>query len=99
MLCNYIYCKYYVDPTESYPLATLTIVITMTIGLCCVLLIPIDIFLITYKGDTVANISIDRTNLKLVIYCKNKLIQQFILFYYLQHSFLYLSHIFMQIAE
>jgi hypothetical protein len=71
MLCNFIYCKYYVDPTESYPLATITIVISMTIGLICILLIPIDIFLITFKGDTVSNISIDRSNLKAVIYCNN----------------------------
>ncbi len=83
MLCNYIYCKYYVDPTESYPLATLTIVISMSIGLCSVLLIPIDIFLITYKGDTVANISIDRTNLNLVINCKDNFIQPFMRFFYL----------------
>jgi|LauGreDrversion4_2_1035121.scaffolds.fasta_scaffold2587898_1 hypothetical protein len=83
MLCNYIYCKYYVDPTESYPLATLTIVISMSIGLCSVLLIPIDIFLITYKGDTVANISIDRTNLNLVINCKDNFNQPFIQFFYL----------------
>jgi hypothetical protein len=81
MLCNYIYCKYYVDPTESYPLATLTIVISMSIGLCSVLLIPIDIFLITYKGDTVANITIDRTNLNLVINCKDCFNQLFIQFY------------------
>ena len=70
MLFNYVYCNYYVDPTESYPLATVTIVISMTIGLCCILLIPIDIFLISYKGDTFANMSIDRSNLKAIEYSK-----------------------------
>ena len=77
MLCNFIYSNYYVDPTESYPLATITIVISMTIGLICILLIPIDIFLISYKGDTFSNISIDRNNLIAVIYSKKILIQQF----------------------
>jgi hypothetical protein len=49
MLFNYIFYKYYVDKTDSYSLATITVVIAMSIGLICVLLIPIDIFMTTSK--------------------------------------------------
>ena len=64
---NYIFYKYFVDASESYSLATITVTITMTIGLLCILLIPLDIFLINYKGITIIQ---DREILQNVFYCK-----------------------------
>jgi len=65
LLFNYIFYKYYVDQTDSYPLATFTIVVSMSIGLLCVLLIPIDIFLTTFKDEKIDKlaemIKLDRT--------------------------------------
>jgi hypothetical protein len=45
-----------VDKTESYSLAAFTVVIGMSIGLMCVLLIPIDIFLTTSDDAKFAEI-------------------------------------------
>ena len=63
---NWLYCNYYTDKTESYLLATITIVLSMSLGLFCILLIPIDIFLISLKDESLANILIDRSNLQLI---------------------------------
>jgi len=68
LLFNCIFYKYYVDPTESYSLAGITVVLTMSIGLLCVLLIPIDVFLVSYKESSINNIQINRDYLKDIMY-------------------------------
>jgi len=74
LLFNYFFYKYYVDPTDSYPLATFTVVIGMTVGLLCVLLIPIDIFLTTHNSQNIEKITeiikIDRSYFQTVMYSK-----------------------------
>jgi LMBR1 domain-containing protein 1 len=76
MLFNYIFYKYYVDSVDSYPLASMTVSIGMSIGLLCVLLIPIDIFLITDKAQTIEKlIKIDITYFSTIMYSNNKLVK------------------------
>jgi hypothetical protein len=75
LLFNYFFYKYYVDPTDSYPLATFTVVIGMTVGLLCVLLIPIDIFLTTtHNSQNIQKISeiikIDKSYFQTIMYSK-----------------------------
>ena len=50
LLFNYFFVKYYCDPHESYPLAILTIVCSLSVTLICVLLIPIDILITSDTG-------------------------------------------------
>ncbi len=56
LLFNYIFYKYYVDPTDNYFLASITFTLSMSVGLLCVLLVPIDIFLTTYKHEKIDKI-------------------------------------------
>ncbi len=62
------------DPTDSYPLATFTIVIGMSVGLLCVLLIPIDIFLTTYRNENIDKlagmIQLDRSYFQTIMLSK-----------------------------
>ena len=48
---NFILVKYYTDPAESYLLATLVTVFSLSVTLVAALLIPIDIFLATAAGE------------------------------------------------
>ena len=68
------------DVTESYSLAGITIVISNSIGLLCVLLIPIDIFLTTYKNDQIDKIAeiikLDRNYFQVLMLSKYKIIKK-----------------------
>jgi hypothetical protein len=59
---------------QSPILATFTVVIGMSIGLLCVLLIPIDIFLTTYRSDRIDKlaemIKLDRSYFQQIMLCK-----------------------------
>jgi len=72
LLFNYIFYHYYVDKTETFSLATFTVTISMSIGLLCVLLIPIDIFLVTHKEDSINSI-LDRNYLQNVFFSKHNI--------------------------
>ena len=58
------------DKTETFALASFTVTMSMTIGLLCVLLIPIDIFLITHKDihEHAINSIVDRNYLQNIFY-------------------------------
>ncbi len=45
------------DSTDNYFLASITVTLSMSVGLLCVLLIPIDIFLTTYKHEKIDKIA------------------------------------------
>merc|ERR1719261_389471 len=50
LLMNYVIYHYYVDPHESYYLAMVTVVLSLTVSVLCTFLIPIDIYIIS-AGD------------------------------------------------
>eukprot|EP00747_Dinoflagellata_sp_TGD_P084002 gnl/TRDRNA2_/TRDRNA2_162343_c0_seq2.p1 gnl/TRDRNA2_/TRDRNA2_162343_c0~~gnl/TRDRNA2_/TRDRNA2_162343_c0_seq2.p1 ORF type:complete len:533 (+),score=97.12 gnl/TRDRNA2_/TRDRNA2_162343_c0_seq2:183-1781(+) len=50
LLMSYIIYNYFADPGESYPLAMIAVVLSLTISILCTLLIPIDIYVIS-EGD------------------------------------------------
>jgi len=49
-LLSYILYHYYADPSESYGLAVITVVLSLTVSILCALLIPVDIYVIS-EGD------------------------------------------------
>lgn len=52
LLCfNFILVKYYTDPSESYLLATIVTVLSLTVTLVAALLLPIDIFISSYEEE------------------------------------------------
>eukprot|EP00434_Breviolum_minutum_P039414 symbB.v1.2.035000.t1/scaffold4623.1/size37307/3 len=50
MLLSYIIYHYFVDPEKSYSLAMVTVILSLTIGILCTLIIPVDIYVIS-EGD------------------------------------------------
>jgi len=50
LLLSYLIYHYFADPLESYGLAVVTVVLSFTVSILCVLLIPVDIY-ITSQGD------------------------------------------------
>ena len=60
-LLSKLITNYYIDPSESYGLAIIITVFSLTISLLCVLLIPIDIFLVSRMDQSLSifTISID----------------------------------------
>lgn len=53
LLMSYVLYHYFADPTESYMLAMVCVVLSFTISILCALLIPIDIYIIS-EGDITA---------------------------------------------
>ena len=47
IIFNILIYNYYVDPSENYKLANITFIITMSIGLFCLMLVPIDSYIIS----------------------------------------------------
>lgn len=45
LVFNFLLVKYYIDPSESYALATVVTMLSFSVTLMCVLLIPLDIFI------------------------------------------------------
>jgi hypothetical protein len=70
LLGNWLYCNYFTDKTESYTLATATTVVSMSLGLFCILMIPIDVFLVSVKDESFTNLLIDRRNLQNIYFGK-----------------------------
>ena len=52
LLCfNFVLVKYYTDPSESYLLASIVTVLSLTVTLVAALLLPIDIFISSYEEE------------------------------------------------
>lgn len=50
LLMSYVIYHYFADPRESYGLACVTVVLSLTVSILCTLLIPVDIYVIS-EGD------------------------------------------------
>ncbi len=96
---NYTLTKYYVDPSDSYPLATFTIVLSLSIGFISILMIPIDVLLINKNGlmnlEKIADIvQLDDKLLETIIICKKKNFSfYFLLFFLLKLFYLFILSI------
>ncbi|CAJ1354892.1 unnamed protein product [Effrenium voratum] len=52
LLLSYIIYHYFVDPEESYLLAMVTVILSLTVGILCTLIIPVDIYVISEGAIT-----------------------------------------------
>eukprot|EP00931_Biecheleriopsis_adriatica_P116663 TRINITY_DN92270_c0_g1_i1.p1 TRINITY_DN92270_c0_g1~~TRINITY_DN92270_c0_g1_i1.p1 ORF type:complete len:539 (+),score=100.05 TRINITY_DN92270_c0_g1_i1:46-1662(+) len=52
ILLTYIVYHYFVDPEESYFLAMITVILSLTVGILCTLVIPVDIYVISEGSIT-----------------------------------------------
>merc|ERR1740127_195173 len=52
LLMSYILYHYFADPQESYWLAMVTVMLSLTVSILCALLIPVDIYVISEGGIT-----------------------------------------------
>ncbi|CAK8988460.1 unnamed protein product [Durusdinium trenchii] len=50
LLLSYIIYHHFVDPEKSYFLAMVTVILSLTVGILCTLIIPVDIYVIS-EGD------------------------------------------------
>lgn len=50
LLLSYVVYHYFADPAESYRLATVSVVLSLTVSVLCAMLIPVDIYVIS-EGD------------------------------------------------
>ena len=56
LLFNYLFVKYYCDPHESYALASIVTILSLSTTLTCVLLIPIDILVAADNIDGIEQV-------------------------------------------
>ena len=59
LLFNYLFVKYYCDPSESYHLASFVIILSLSVTVTCVLLIPIDILVAADSVDGIEQVNND----------------------------------------
>lgn len=52
LLFSYVLYHYFADPQESYLLATVTVVLSLTVSVLCAMLIPVDIYVISEGSIT-----------------------------------------------
>jgi LMBR1 domain-containing protein 1 len=78
-----MFVKYYVDPAESYFLATLVISVSITLTFINVLMIPIDILIISSQNSIYSKEDIDRAMqlLYLITFFINFIVIPFTYFY------------------
>jgi LMBR1 domain-containing protein 1 len=66
LVFNYVLVKYYTDPTESYNLASIVTVLSLTVTLVAVLIIPIDIY-ISAEQQKIEGILIGKEHIRLIL--------------------------------
>lgn len=44
--------KYYIDPAESYSFAVISISVSFTVSMICLLMVPIDVFVTSHPVST-----------------------------------------------
>ena len=45
--------RYYIDPAETYNFAVISICVSFTVSMICILMVPIDVFVTSHPNDLI----------------------------------------------